>query len=80
MFPKIELSRGQTSCSFQCFNTSHRSIQRNWGLEEWGAVDSESGNVAVLCCACFLISLKNEQIYLDAAKLWYNTSVMQSKY
>ena len=43
-------------------------------------MDSEPGNVAVLCCACFLISLKNEQIYLDAAKLWYNTSVMQSKY
>ena len=43
------------------------------GLERWGAVDSRSGNVAVFfCCACFLISLINEQIYLDDAKLWYN--------
>lgn len=44
-----------------------------------GAVDSEFGNVAVLCCARFLISLNNEQIYLDADELWYNTSVVQSK-
>lgn len=49
------------------------------GLEAWGTVESRSGDVAALCCVCFSISFINEQIYLDAAKLWYNLSVMQTK-
>lgn len=53
-----------------------QDIQSNWGLEaQWGS----RGNAAMLCCVCFLISFIN-QMYLDATKLCYNTSVMQTKH
>lgn len=44
-------------------------------------VKSQSGNGTLLGCICFLVSFINEQIYLDATKLWYSIiSVMQTKY